>query len=190
MLVKIYFSRFNDNLKRQGGSFSSTVQPKLPSIQQPTAGSDVVLTSDVLAPDARVKIKIETVDELCSIMAVTSDHIMSVGELRIGEMKTEQSDNNDEFVVTTASTSDHIISVGELRMELCNNNVDLCQFIYVKNNAELTFVKISNHKNPQVELSIVITDEFDVLVNVRGKELKSVDKLFGSVPIKFDTTWH
>jgi hypothetical protein len=224
-----FFIRFKSNLKRHGGSLSSTEPPKRLTIQhnqQAIAGSDVASTSVIVVPDAAEKVEIGTVDEIMATS--TSDRTMAVGELRMQlsdltaheiittkptsdrimsacEMKTFMSNSTDDEIMATSTsdhimsgsemktqlfdltTSDHTMSVGELRSQLSELNIDLGQFIYVKSNSDLTFVKITDHKNPQVELSIVITDKFDVVVNVRGKKLDSFEKLFDNVPVKFDS---
>ena len=49
----------------------------------------------------------------------------------------------------------------------------------------LMFVKISDCRNPQVELSVVIADKFDGVVNVRGVQILSCDSLFDGMAVKF-----
>lgn len=136
-------------------------------------------TSPVGVPDAAEEVEIANVDDFMVYATSTTDHDMA-----IGEMRTQLCDSSVDAIRST-STTDHTLSVTELKTRL--SSINLSQFIHVNSSTDLTFVKISDCRTPQVELSVVIADKFDIVVNVRGVQLLSCESLFDGMAVKFDS---
>jgi len=59
----------------------------------------------------------------------------------------------------------------EFKNSLCDMHIG--HFTYVKDSTSLTFVKLSDDINPNVEISVVVGDDFRPYVHVWGKSLTS-----------------
>jgi hypothetical protein len=59
--------------------------------------------------------------------------------------------------------------------------------LFVDNDTNITFVILSGECNPRVDFAVVVSENFEVHINIFGKPLNANHELLNSVPSNFDS---
>lgn len=102
----------------------------------------------------------------------------------------DDSDTASTVTCYSPSTIPESLSMSYEELKCSVSDLHVGQFLFAKDNSKITFVQLSNDVNPKVKISVVISEDFQVTVHIRGKQLDPSHDFFRHIPPKIVSPSH